>query len=110
MIATVNGKLMLVRYWGKARKFFHKFNAAEAPLKSWRAATQKATWTDFPSIKETFNSADWHEGLVIFDIKGNDFRLIAVCVFENSTVYIKDVMTHEEYDQGRWKERYKRFK
>ena len=99
---------MIVRYWGNARKFFNTYRAAEAPLKAWRIAVQKATWVDFPSIKQTFNTADWYEGLVIFDIKGNDFRLIAVCVFERGTVYIKQVLTHEEYDKGRWKERYRR--
>jgi len=68
-----------------------------------------ATWTDYSSVKETFNSADWYEGLIIFDIKGNDYRLISVCVFENQRLYIKELMTHEEYDKGQWKEKHKRF-
>ena len=100
---------MQIQHWGYAKRFYKKYRAAERPLTVWKEATKQATWTDFPSIKQTFNTADWHEGLVIFDIKGNDFRLITVCVFERETVYIKEVMTHEEYDKGSWKEKYKRF-
>lgn len=100
---------MRVVYWGVAKRFFAKYRDAQAPLEAWRAATKLAQWKDFPSVKQTFNSADWHEGLLIFDIKGNSFRMIAVCIFENGTVYIKEILTHEEYDKGQWKERHRRF-
>lgn len=100
---------MKVVYWGKAKRFFEKYKEAKAPLKAWKKAVVEANWSDFTTIKQTFNSADWYEGLIIFDIKGNDYRLITVCTFQNGRVYIKEVLTHEEYDSGQWKVRNKRF-
>ena len=100
---------MRVTYWGKARKFYKEYKNAEAPLKAWKKATLEANWTDFNSVKMTFNTVDWVDGLLIFDIKGNDYRLVSVCVFEKGRLYIKEIMTHEEYSKGAWKEKHKRF-
>jgi mRNA interferase HigB len=90
-------------HWGRARQFFQKYPAAEAPLKAWRTAIQSADWTSFPDVKQTWNSADWVDGKVVFDIKGNDFRLIAIISFEQGKLYIRQILTHEEYNKDRWK-------
>jgi len=39
----------------------------------------------------------------VFNIGGNEFRLVVVIHFNCGKVYIRHVMTHEEYDQGTWK-------
>ena len=41
--------------------------------------------------------------LVVFDIGGNKYRLIAYIRFEKQIVYIKAVLTHRDYDKGAWK-------
>lgn len=64
---------------------------------------QAADWKHFPDDRETFTTADWVDGKIVFDIKGNDYRLIAIAQFENDTLYIRQVLTHEEYDKGDWK-------
>lgn len=64
---------------------------------------QAADWKHFPDVRETFTTADWVDGKIVFDIKGNDYRLIAIAQFENDTLYIRQVLTHEEYDKGDWK-------
>jgi len=40
---------------------------------------------------------------VIFDIKGNDYRLIAIVLYQVQRVYVRQVFTHKEYDKGAWK-------
>jgi mRNA interferase HigB len=92
-----------VIHWGRARQFFQKHPQAEAPLRAWRASVQAAAWKNFPDVKKTWNSADWFEGKIIFDIKGNDFRLIAIAKFENKKLYIREILDHTEYDKGLWK-------
>ncbi len=90
-------------HWGRARKFFQQHKPAKEPLKQWRAAVQAAEWTNFPDVRKTFTTADWVDGKIVFDIKGNDYRLVAIAQFEHGTLYIRHVLTHEEYDKGDWK-------
>ena len=94
---------MQLVHWGRARKFFQKYKTAEEPLKQWRKAVQAAEWKNFPDVRKTFTTADWVDGRIVFDIKGNDYRLIAVAQFENERLYIRHVLTHEQYDKGDWK-------
>lgn len=95
-----------INHWGRARKFMKEHPESESPLSSWKRSVIHASWSSFPEVKETFNSADWYQGAIIFDLGGNNFRLIAICRFELSRLYIDKVLTHEEYDKGKWKKRY----
>jgi mRNA interferase HigB len=52
-----------------------------------------------------FASADNVEGLTVFDIGGNKFRLITSIHYNRPKVYIRAVLTHAEYDRGNWKKR-----
>lgn len=56
----------------------------------------------FADINETFNMTDWVENFIVFDIGGKKLRLIAICRFELDSLYIQDVLTHEEYDKSKW--------
>ncbi|MBY0360158.1 MAG: type II toxin-antitoxin system HigB family toxin [Candidatus Obscuribacterales bacterium] len=94
---------MQVIHWGKARKFFLRHPKAQKPLKDWKTAVQSAEWKNFPDVKRTWGSVDWVEGKIVFDIKNNDYRLIAIAAFQNEKLYIRNIMTHEEYDKGNWK-------
>lgn len=47
--------------------------------------------------------ADWVDGKIVFDICWNEYRLIAIVRFELGRLYVQDVMTHKEYDKGKWK-------
>ena len=59
-----------------------------------------ANWSD---LKASFNSVDRVGDLVVFDIGGNKYRLISYIRFRKQIVYIKAVLTHQEYDKGAWK-------
>jgi len=101
---------MRINHWGRARKFIKAHPEARKPLTTWKKAVIEATWTSFPDVRRTFNSADWYEGAIIFDSGGNNYRLIAICRFELDRIYIDKVLTHEEYDKGNWKQRYEKKK
>ncbi len=94
---------MQVTHWGRARKFIREHPDARKPLHDWRTAVQESEWKNFPDVRRTFTTADWVEGKIVFDIKGNDYRLIAIAAFRNGKLYIRHVLTHEEYDRGDWK-------
>lgn len=93
---------MKVVHWGRAREFFKRHKNATNPLKQWRSAVQAVMWTNFADVRSTFSDADWVDGKIVFNIKGNDYRLIAIVEFEE-TLYIRYVLTHDEYDTGNWK-------
>ncbi len=93
---------MQIIHWGRARQFFKRHKRAEEPLKQWRTAVQGAEWKNFADVRKTFRSADWVAGRIVFDIMGNHYRLICIACFENGRIYINNVLTHKEYDEGGW--------
>jgi len=69
-------------------------------LRSWYKKTMKAEWKSFADIKLTFNSTDYvGNDRFVFDIKGNDYRIVAIVIFIIGKVYIRFVGTHAEYDK-----------
>src|SRR5438477_8588723 len=99
---------MKVNHWGRARQFAIAQPQARSALYAWKRAVIAADWKSFAEIKSTFNTADWYKGAIIFDIAGNNYRLIAICRFELGRVYIDKILTHREYEKGTWRQRYDR--
>ena len=85
------------------RDFWKRHPDSEGPLARWFSIVRKTDFRDFNELRATFPSADWVEGLIVFDIGGNKYRLIAAIHFNRGKVYIRDVLTHEDYDRGAWK-------
>ena len=85
------------------RAFAAEHPQADAPLKGWRRVVEKNRYANWSDLKASFNSVDRVGDLVVFDIGGNKYRLISYIRFEKQIVYIKAVLTHQEYDKGAWK-------
>lgn len=62
-------------------------------------------FADFNDLRKTFASADYVGGLTVFNIGGNKYRLMASIHYNRRKVYIRAVLTHEQYDRGIWKRR-----
>jgi len=60
--------------------------------------------TSFVELRRIFPSADQVGKLTVFNIGGNKARLIAAIHYNRCRIYIRQVLTHTEYDRGRWKE------
>ena len=74
---------------------------ARRPLANWIEVTKSAVWKTFAEVRETFRSADYVKDQVVFDIGGNNYRVITSIDYAVQRVYILEVMTHAGYD--RWK-------
>lgn len=84
----------------KLVKYYTEQPQAKYALLSWYKKTLKASWKQFADVKETFNSVDnVGNQHYVFNIKGNDYRLVVVIQFTPKRVYIRFVGTHAEYDR-----------
>lgn len=64
-------------------------------------------FSNFAELKHTFGTVDNVGKVVVFNIKGNHYRLIAAIHYNTKLVYILEVMTHVEYDKDKWKDKYR---
>jgi mRNA interferase HigB len=81
------------------RAFWVRHPDAEQPLKAWYEEATNAKWTQPADIKVRYRSASVLKSRrVVFNIKGNDYRLIVAIAYQLQIVYVKFVGTHAEYD------------
>lgn len=81
------------------RAFWERYSDAEQPLKAWYEEATSARWSQPADIKAQYRSASVLKNRrVVFNIKGNDCRLIVAIAYKLQIVYVKFVGTHNEYD------------
>jgi mRNA interferase HigB len=73
-------------------------------LVQWYRLVKGNEFASFVEMREMFPSADQVGKLTVFNIGGNKVRLIAAIHYNRQKVYIRAVLTHSEYDEGKWKE------
>ena len=84
----------------RIREFIERFPDSNIALRDWYKKTQNTEWKSFTDVKETFNSADYvGNNRFVFNIKGNNYRLIAIIIFASQKVYIRFIGTHKDYDK-----------
>jgi mRNA interferase HigB len=86
----------------RLREFWTGHANAEVPLRAWFALTEAADWQTFNELRETFPAADLVGNCTVFNIGGNNFRLITRVFYRSHKVYVLRVMTHAEYDRDDW--------
>ena len=69
----------------------------------WYSIASKAEWHSLSEVRQTFRHADLVGDITVFNIKGNDYRLIVYIRYEAGVIYVKELLTHAEYDKGGWK-------
>ena len=73
---------------------------SEQPLKGWFTVVGQAEWRVPADVRLTYRSADFiADNRVIFNIGGNNFRLVSRIIYEFKAVQIKFIGTHAEYDK-----------
>jgi len=82
------------------REFWEVHPLAKAPLCAWFRVMEQTRFVDFNAIRAAFPAADYAAPFTIFDIGGNKFRLVATIHYNTGRVYVREVLTHPEYD--RW--------
>ena len=83
--------------------FAAKHPDAGVPLQAWRKAMESHVFSSFAALRQQFGSVDRVGDLYVFNIGGNKYRLIAFLHPTHQVAYIKQVLTHAEYDKGAWK-------
>lgn len=85
------------------RNFWKRHPDAEKALKQWLYICKSTNFENFAQLKKAFGSVDKVGKFCVFDIRGNNVRLIVVVHFNRKRIYVRAVLTHEEYDQDHWK-------
>ena len=81
------------------RDFIARYPLSAGALNEWYTKTVNSDWGQFADVKKTWNSFDSiGNDRYVFDIAGNNIRLVAMIHFKKRTLYIRRVLTHKEYD------------
>jgi mRNA interferase HigB len=94
----------------RLRAFWEKHPDAQTPLLAWWKTALRSDWSSIQDLRATYPHADavtLRSGLVVtvFNIGGDEYRLVARIIYEYRRIYVKLVLTHAEYDRDAWKEK-----
>ena len=85
---------------GTLRDFWEKHADATEPLAAWYAIASRAIWRSPAGVKAAYRNASFLRGnRIVFNIKGNDYRLVVAMHYNRQIAYIRFVGTHRQYDQ-----------
>jgi len=76
-----------------------RYADALEPLAIWRKILEKNDFQDIHALRAALPTADFADPHTVFNIKGNNYRLITIIHYRFQRVYIKEFFTHAEYDQ-----------
>jgi mRNA interferase HigB len=85
------------------RTFWQQHPDSKTALERWSQIIEKNNYDSFTQLKATFPNADQVAKLIVFNIGGNKYRLIAAIHFNRHKVYIRNILTHADYDKDNWK-------
>jgi len=92
----------------RLKEFWKILPAARNSLEQWYKIVNGAKWLHFADLRKTFNHSDVattdnEHSVVIFDVGGNKYRIIAAIHYDRGICYILRVLTHKQYDTNQWK-------
>ena len=85
-------------------EFAEKHPTVRSGLDHWYRVMKRTNFDNLAELRRAFPSADPVGKLTVFNIGGNKARLIAAIHYNGHRVYIRHVLTHDEYDLDKWKE------
>lgn len=88
----------------RLNEFASGYPETKAALTRWYQLAKRSDFVSFAELRTVFPSADQVGKLTVFDIGGNKVRLVAAVHYNRKKIYIRAVLTHKEYDEGKWKE------
>jgi mRNA interferase HigB len=91
-------------------RFTRKHRDAAHWIAEWRVAVERAEWQCLDDVRTMYSSADGvkvRSGAIvtIFNVKGNEYRLLTSILYQRQLVYVLEGMTHAEYSRNQWKKR-----
>ncbi|MEW6491190.1 MAG: type II toxin-antitoxin system HigB family toxin [Cyanobacteriota bacterium] len=85
------------------REFWEKHSTAQTGLLLWYQRVSDSEFQNFNELRQVFPSADQVDNFTVFNISGNNYRLITYIDYDYQLVFIRAVLTHAEYDKENWK-------
>ena len=85
------------------REFANIHQNAETPPDDWYRTVKRLHWTSMVDVRKTYPHADAVGEYTIFNISGNKYRLATHINHRTGKVFVRHVMTHEEYSREDWK-------
>jgi mRNA interferase HigB len=86
----------------RLNEFAERFPDTRTALAKWYEIVKATNFGSFAELRAVFPHADQVGKLTVFNIGGNKIRLVAAIHYNRRKVYIRAVLTHDEYDRGRW--------
>ena len=90
----------------RLRQFWDGYKNAEGPLRAWyiHVNSRTVSWHSWADVKAAFASVSIVGSCVVFNIGGNKYRLVTRILYPSQKIFVLKVMTHEIYDEDKWKE------
>jgi mRNA interferase HigB len=88
----------------RLNEFSLKYPETKTALVKWYQLLKQNDFSSFAELRAIFPAADQVGKLTVFNVGGNKVRLVTAIHYNRKKVYIRAVLTHEEYDRGAWKE------
>jgi mRNA interferase HigB len=85
------------------REFWEKHSTAQPGLLLWYERISIARFQTFSELRQVFPSADLVRNFTVFNIGGNNYRLITYIDYRYQIVFIRAILIHSEYDKENWK-------
>ena len=93
----------------RLKLFARRHPDAGIALDAWYRTVKAARWASIADVRRVYPHADAvtvgsGRTVTVFNVRGNDYRLVAALHYNTSTAYVLRVMTHAEYDKDAWKD------
>ncbi|MDZ4251468.1 MAG: type II toxin-antitoxin system HigB family toxin [Sulfuritalea sp.] len=90
------------------RDFWYRHPEAEQSLRNWHTVAENSRFADFADLRRSFGSADYVPPYTVFDVGGNNYRVVVVVRYRDGKMFVRWVMTHRENDD--WCKRHRKGK
>ena len=87
----------------RIREAVARFLQHESALLSWHRLMKTSTFENYAALRNAFSGVDKVGKVFVFNVAGNHLQIIAAVHFNRGKVYIREILTHEEYDEQSWK-------
>ncbi|GCL42281.1 MAG: type II toxin-antitoxin system HigB family toxin [Aphanizomenon sp.] len=85
------------------REEAEKYPDIKKQIESWYITVKKAEWQSLNDVQKVYRDAEAVGNFTVFNIKGNDYRLIVGINYKTKKVHYKYLLTHAEYNKDKWK-------
>jgi mRNA interferase HigB len=87
----------------KIREFVRLHPDSHSSLNAWYKIAKKARWRNLAEVRQFYPHADLVGSYTIFNIRGNNYRLVAEINYQYQQILTRQILTGEEYDEDKWK-------